>query len=85
LRNLKHLKDGTGKIEKIDPYDCDYKVFKEVLDIDDDLGLKLQNFFFHPDPKKKLQNLPGITEDILEKIKLHFTSIDESLTETQTE
>ena len=47
-------------------------VFKEVLSIDDDLALRLRDFFWHRDKDKSLSEVEGMTNEILASAKRHF-------------
>lgn len=75
LKNLKNIYLGNGDLEKIDPDNCDYHVFKEVLGIDYQLAHDLDIYFSytrHTSPEKKLEDVKGITPEIIEKLKEYF-------------
>jgi hypothetical protein len=72
LKNLKNMISGDGKLEKINPSCCSYKVFKEVLNIDYDLAFELEMFFRRFGENRKLEDVKGITPEIINKIKDNF-------------
>lgn len=73
FRNLQHIVSGDAQMEKIDPHGCSHKVFKEVLGVDHTMALKLRSFFRWNEEGKKLAEVEGMTDDLVEKIKLHFS------------
>lgn len=72
LRNLQHLINGDGQIEKINPFFRNYQLFMEVLGVDSSMALRLRSFFWRRDEKKNLREVEGMTEDLIEKIKRFF-------------
>ena len=72
LRNLKRIMEGSEQFEKIDPVYCSHKVFMEVLGVEMNIALRLRDLFSGRHQDKKLQDLEGMTEDLLRKIRKHF-------------
>jgi hypothetical protein len=72
LKNLSHIARGEERIEKINPYGQNYGVFMEVLGVDYVLALHLMTYFRRIEEGKTLQQVDGITPEIIERIKLHF-------------
>ena len=72
IRNLRHLIKNDEIVERIDPQWCEHTIFKEVLSIDDDLALRLRDFFWHRDKDKSLSEVEGMTNEILASAKRHF-------------
>ena len=75
LRNLRNVISGNEELEKIDPEYKGYKVFKEVLNIDKGLALKLQEHFRNK-PEKNLEDIEGMNTQILRKMRKHFIISD---------
>jgi hypothetical protein len=74
LRNLKHLMAQDGQIEQLDPTRCDEGVFREVLNIDDELAYRIRNFYWYQNQGGNLEEIEGITDEVIEKIKIYFTA-----------
>jgi Putative DNA-binding domain len=72
LRNLRHLREGTDQIEKIDPKFKSVRVFREVLGIDLELALKLRSFFSNSSNANNVSEVEGVTEEIFAKIQTYF-------------
>jgi hypothetical protein len=72
LKNLRHLLLKDDLLEKIDPTGCNHKVFMEVLGVDFEMGFRLRDFFGHRNQDKKLRDIEGMTEELIEKIQQHF-------------
>jgi hypothetical protein len=72
LRNLKRLMEGSEQFEKIDPAYCSHKVFMEVLGVEMNMAFRLRDLFSGRHQDKKLQDLEGMTEDLLGEIRKHF-------------
>ena len=73
LKNLMHLLAGDGQIERVRPDGFGHQYFQEVLGVDDVMGHQLALFFRQrPDERKELENVPGMTEELLEKMRTHF-------------
>jgi hypothetical protein len=79
LRNLTHLATKDGQLEKIDPYGCSHRVFQEVLGVDYVQAVHLSSFFRqHPDPNNRLKNIQGVTDELIEKLRIHFILPEDS-------
>jgi hypothetical protein len=74
LRNLKHVISQEDIIEQIDPMDCSEGGFKEILKIDDDLAYKIRHFYLYPNKGNSLKDIEGMTDEVIEKIKIFFTN-----------
>jgi hypothetical protein len=72
IRNLKHLISGEEEIEKISPIGSDYRTFVEVLRVDRQMASRLQSFFWNRSESKKLKEVEGMTDELIEEIKKHF-------------
>lgn len=72
LRNLRHIQVGDGQLEKINPEGLDIDVFVEVLGVDFETAAHLSNFFWRGNESIGLEEIPGMTNELLEKIKSNF-------------
>lgn len=72
LRNLGHLVKGDGQLEKLDPENASYDVFMEVLGVDVETADRLEGFFRQGTSDSGLEELEGMTRQLLEKIRQHF-------------
>jgi len=72
LRNLRNIHLGDGNLEKINPNYCNYKLFQEVLNIDDELAYNLELYFMHFRESKRLEDVEGITPEIIDEVKKCF-------------
>lgn len=72
LRNLGHLVRGDEQLEKLDPENVSYEVFMEVLGVDVETADRLEGFFRQGNSESGLEELEGMTEQLLGKIKQHF-------------
>lgn len=71
-RNLFHVLSQDRLLEKIDPFRCDHLMFKEVLNVGDDLAFRLESHFLQGRGSKNLSEIEGMTEEIIKKFKDHF-------------
>jgi hypothetical protein len=72
LRNLRHFISGQAQVEKMHASECGYRVFMEVLDVDYKMAHQLRIFFNTRHQTKKLSDLDGMTEALIEKVKEYF-------------
>jgi hypothetical protein len=72
LKNLSHIAQQEDHIEKIDPYGKSVRVFKEVLGVDHTMAWRLSTHFRRVEQGQTLDQIEGITPEIIERIKLHF-------------
>lgn len=72
LKNLQYLATGESQIEKINPEGCNYRVFMEVLGIDSGTALHLRDFFRRRDENKRLEDVRGATDEVIEKLRKYF-------------
>jgi hypothetical protein len=76
IRNLRHVIDNLGHMEKFDPSGLDYDVFMEVLGVDIETAYNLSDFFYQGNESNRLGSVEGVTEELIEKIKKHFILAD---------
>jgi len=69
LRNLQNLKSDTGPIEKLDPAVLSMQGLMEVLDITFERALPLYHFFRGRQASARLEELEGMTSELLAKVK----------------
>lgn len=72
IRNLRHLIKDDGLMERIDPQWCEHTIFKEVLGIDDDLAIRLRDYFWHRDGHADLSEIKGMTDEVIANAKRYF-------------
>ena len=72
IQNLTHVLAQDGQFEKLNPEQFGYDAFSTVLGIDIQLAFRLQSFFQKDSPDKKLSEIGGITDEIIEKMKKYF-------------
>jgi hypothetical protein len=72
LKNLQRLMRDEDEFEKINPAGCDFSVFREVLGISSQMALQLRNFFLDSRPDKKIEEVEGITDELIQKTKKCF-------------
>lgn len=72
LNNLRRLFNGEQDLEKINPTECDPSVFREVLGTSARMALQLRDFFLDPRLDKKLEEVAGMTDELIHKLKKHF-------------
>lgn len=79
LRNLRNV-ELEKPFEKIPIPFRKYTVFQEVLGIDYKLALNIRTFFSSRKPFEEIKNVEGITEKIIDDIKISFI-LDDQITE----
>jgi len=72
LRNLKHVLAADEQIETLNPAYLTDDVFMEVLGVDYETACRLSDFFCHGNEFDGLDEIEGITPEILERIRKHF-------------
>lgn len=72
LRNLAHLLGVPSHIEKIDPCACSWQTFQEVLVVSPSTATHLHAFFRKMNAAQPLEEIDGITPDVLARLRLHF-------------
>jgi len=72
LKNLGHLLAKDGEVEKIDPVCLRAEGFKELLEIGDELAYQLAIHFRTTSNDQKLCDLPGMTNEIMQKFRKLF-------------
>ena len=77
LRNLKNLLNNQP-FQKIDPTRIGYSTIKEILQIESELAMNLDNYFWQRNDLLGLKDVEGITEEVIEKIEQHFILDDKS-------
>lgn len=76
FRNLNHVLAGDNQFDKLNPIYLDYDVFMEVLGVEIETAYRLSDFFRSGNETNGLNELEGVTEEIIEKIKKHFDLAD---------
>ncbi len=71
LKNLKHILDHSTQFEKIDPTGQRPRFFMEVLGIDRTMASRLNAYYLNTEDKN-LEDIEGISEEIIAKIKEMF-------------
>ncbi|QTA85715.1 AlbA family DNA-binding domain-containing protein [Desulfonema magnum] len=69
LKNLRHIFTGSSDFEPIDIRYYDYNVIQEVLNIDFEMASKIYDHFHYNPENTPLEEIEGITDELLEKIK----------------
>lgn len=72
LRNLRHVLVGDAHLEKLNPSGLAYTVFAEVLGVNDEIASRLEQFFWNSNSAEGLEQVEGINNDLLAKLKQHF-------------
>ncbi|SRR6266498_3928950 len=72
LKNISHIARGEERLEKINPYGQNFQVFMEVLGVEHAMALRLRTYFRRTEEGKTLEQIDGITPEIIEQINLHF-------------
>ncbi|HQR97472.1 MULTISPECIES: ATP-binding protein [unclassified Polaromonas] len=71
----RHIEAITGrKLEfpRLNPMECDYEVFQELLSIERDLAIRLYSHFLKREGNAKLLELEGMTAEIKERLERYF-------------
>jgi hypothetical protein len=72
LRALNQLRLGLDPISKTTPQGREGPYFQEVLGVPVDVGWKIARHFWRSTSVKGLLDVPGITSDVVEKLRLYF-------------
>jgi hypothetical protein len=72
VKNLHHLAADETQTERINPEGAGYRVFMEVLGVDSNIALQLRNFFRSRDDNKKLEEVEGVTAELIEEMEKYF-------------
>jgi hypothetical protein len=78
LINLHHIMAKENKFEKLDPYFADASVFREVLGVDIQLAHQLAWHFGDKDSNKKISEIAGINEEVIDKLHEFFEISDKA-------
>jgi DNA-directed RNA polymerase subunit L len=73
LRNIKRIIAGDENFEKIDALQNSHLVFQEVLGINCEMALRIWSYFHWPNKEKSLSDIEGMTDELLNRIKRHFS------------
>ncbi|MCG8085509.1 MAG: ATP-binding protein [Candidatus Thiodiazotropha taylori] len=76
LNNIESLLESGKDLKKIDPEDCDWKMFKEILCIRDNIAISLERYFQYYWRNKSLLEVDGIDEEIISRLKEKFVLDD---------
>jgi len=74
LRNLKRVLLEGSDPEPIRPEGCDSQVFRELLGVDFEMAVALWQTIGWQYKPGKLKDIPGMTEDLLERIRKTFVN-----------
>jgi hypothetical protein len=77
LKNLMHLATNDGQIERVEPHGQSRQYFQEVLGVDYVTSVHLHTFFRSTEHTRKLKDLEGMTDELMERIGKYFTISDE--------
>ena len=69
VMNLHHLLKGDGLVEKLDPEGQEPRFFEEVLGVDSAMAHELFQYFWSADEGRKLDDIPGMTSELKQKIE----------------
>ncbi len=72
LKNIKSILSDKSSFVKIDPVYCDHTVFREVMEIDDNLAFKIEQHFWQNKSFEGIENIEGVSQEILYKFKKYF-------------
>ena len=73
LRNLKHIaSESEHYFQKLNPQNCDCRVFMEVLEINFDLADRIEMHFTNSESSEGLEDIAGVTPELIQKIKEYF-------------
>ena len=78
LRNLRHIAAGNEPLEKLNPNNLSHVAFMEVLGVDFETAYRLSDFFYHGNENNGLEEIEGLTAEIIERIKKHFIVLETS-------
>jgi hypothetical protein len=56
----------------LDPTECSYQMFQEVLEVDSSVAISLYRFFSQSHDGMKLMELSEMNEDLLKRLRQHF-------------
>lgn len=71
-RNAGLLAGSELAMPRIDPNNCDYQVFQEVLGIDVNLAVRLRNHFTYREPGSELEETEGLDSATMDRLKKYF-------------
>ena len=74
LRNLRHMSEGKGRIEPMDPIAGGHEVLSEVLGIDQATAFNIWNHFRGHSGVQMLEEVTGVTPQIAQRIRENFRS-----------
>ena len=72
LRNLRHLLSNNDFFEPVDIRHCDLEAIQEILGIDGKLVYQIYEHIHFGENNQSLNDIEGMTDDILDKIKKNF-------------
>jgi len=72
LKNLQRLVRGEQDFERINPASCDMPVFRELLGVNTQMALRFRHFFFDSNPDKKIEEIEGVSDEMIQKAKKYF-------------
>ena len=72
IRNLKRILHDGSSPELLDPVGCGPNVFGEVLGVNQEIAMELYRAFSNGIDRKRLEGMPGITDELMENLRRHF-------------
>ena len=72
LKDIKSILSGKSSLVKIDPTYCDHNVFREVLEIDNNLAFKIEQHFWQNKSTDGIENIEGFSQEILGRFNEYF-------------
>lgn len=58
-------------MRRLDPRRCTWELFQEILDLDENMAIRLKGFFAWP-KEEKLSSLEGMTDKLFKNLQTHF-------------
>jgi hypothetical protein len=77
LKALEQLRLGLDPIGKMTPQGRDGAYFQEVLAVPRDVAWRIARHFWRSTSIRGLRDVPGVTPDVLDKIKCYFLVEDD--------
>ncbi len=72
LKDIKSILSGQNSLVKIDPTYCGHDVFREVLEIDNNLAFKIEQHFWQNKSVDGIENIEGFSKEILSRFNEFF-------------
>lgn len=72
LKDIKCILSGENSFVKIDPTNCDYTVFMEVLEIDEEIAYKIEQHYMDNKSSEGIEKIDGVSDQILDNLRKYF-------------